>query len=389
MSDPDAPYLSNSDIAELTDWRRHLHRFPELSGQERQTAQMVQAALAQCAPDKTVTGLGGHGVAAIYDGAAPGPTVMLRCELDALPIQELGTPPYRSEIPGKGHLCGHDGHMAIMAGVARWLGRNRPQRGRVILLFQPAEEDGSGARQVIADPQFAALAPDIALSLHNFPGLPLGHASIAAGPMNCASRGMKIMLTGRTAHASEPENGVSPALALAALIPELTGLKRGVETADPDFALATVTHAQLGEPAVGIAPGYAELWVTLRTQLDAAMAQMVAKAEALVTTTAAAHGLTAQISYQDIFQHCVNDAAATRLLTDALDAEGIQWSKGDLPMRASEDFGCFGAQAKSAMVLLGAGKNRPGLHNPDYDFPDALIPIGGRVFIRALRSALY
>lgn len=203
---------------------------------------------------------GPYSVAGIYDSGNDGPTIMLRCELDALPIQEISDLPHKSQDDGKAHLCGHDGHMAILIGVSRWLGKNRPHKGRVVLLFQPAEEDGAGAAKVISDPRFTAIKPDISLALHNYPNLPLGHGAIIAGPMNCASRGMKIRLFGRTAHASEPENGVSPALAIASLIPALTALKRGEGQADPAFVLTTITHAELGEPAFGVAPGEGAVW---------------------------------------------------------------------------------------------------------------------------------
>lgn len=389
MQNHNAPFLSNSDIVQLTQWRRQLHQNPELSGQERATAATVHTALAQTGPDELLTELGGHGVAAVYCGQQAGPTVMLRCELDALPIRETGDVAHRSKTDGKGHLCGHDGHMAILAGVARWLAHNPPKRGRVVLLFQPAEEDGAGAKKVINDARFAAIAPDFALSLHNYPGIAIGHAALAQGPMNCASMGMKTCLTGRTAHASEPENGLSPALAMSSLIPDLTALKRGTNSADPEFALATVTHANLGEAAFGIAPGAAQLWVTLRTQLNDTMDQLVADAEALVFTATQTHGLTAEISYHDVFLHCENHPDATDILAQALEAEAIPFTADHLPLRASEDFGRFGAHAKSAMFLLGSGPETANLHNPDYDFPDALIPIGARVFIRALISVLY
>jgi amidohydrolase len=279
--------------------------------------------------------------------------------------------------------------MAILAGTARWLGRNRPARGRAVVLFQPAEEDGSGAARVIADAGFARLVPDYALALHNYPGLPLGHAVLAPGPMNCASRGMKIVLSGRTAHASQPERGQSPAPALARLIAQLTALGQGDRSADPMFAMATVTHAALGEPAFGIAPGRAELWVTLRTQADRTMADLCDRAETAVHAAANADGLAAAITWHDIFHQCENHPEATQLLMQALAAESIPVTEGNLPMRASEDFGRFGAVAKSAMFLLGAGTDSPGLHNPDYDFPDTLIPVGARVFVRALQTRLF
>ena len=176
-------FLTNQDVVELTEWRRTLHRMPELSGKEANTAREVAAFLSTTKPDRIVTELGGYGVAAIYEGSEPGPSVMLRAELDALPIEELSPIPHRSAIAGTAHLCGHDGHMATLAAVARGLGRQPPRKGRAILLFQPAEEDGSGAAAVLADPRFADITPDFAFALHNMPGIPFGRALLAEGPV--------------------------------------------------------------------------------------------------------------------------------------------------------------------------------------------------------------
>jgi amidohydrolase len=201
-------FLTDRDLVELAAWRRALHREPELSGQEEATARRVEAVLAATRADRIIKGLGGHGVAAVYEGAAPGPTVMFRAELDALPIEEITGLPYRSAMPGKAHLCGHDGHMATLAALARRLGRERPGCGRAVLLFQPAEENGAGAAAVLADPRFHAIAPVHAFALHNLPGLPFGHVALDQGPVNCASRGVGVVLAGKTAHASMPEHGV-------------------------------------------------------------------------------------------------------------------------------------------------------------------------------------
>jgi len=278
--------------------------------------------------------------------------------------------------------------MAVLLGVARALGRQRPARGRVITLFQPAEEDGSGARQVIADPRFAGLAPDYAFALHNMPGVTLGEAVLDTGVMNCASRGLKITLAGRTAHASQPDTGVSPAGALASLMQGFAALEAGATQADPAFARATVTHARLGAPSFGVAPGQAELWVTLRTQQDAGMKALFAKAETLIAREAKGAGLSVDTTVHDRFRHCENDAEAVEIVKAALVAEGIAFGAQDLPMRASEDFGCFGDHAKSAMLLLGAGVDAPALHTPDYDFPDALIETGVRLFLRLVHQRL-
>ena len=383
---PDEQDLAQ-DLADATAWRRKLHRSPELSGEEAQTAREVCAFLASAQPDRILCDLGGHGVAAVYAGAAPGPTVMFRAELDGLPIEEISDLPYRSTAPGKGHLCGHDGHMATLAVLARGLAQRRPARGRAVLLFQPAEENGAGAAAVLRDPRFQEIAPDLAFAYHNLPGLALGRAALAAGPVNCASRGMRVTLSGRTAHASTPENGVSPMRALASLMPSLTALGRG-STLDPDFAMVTVTHARIGEPAFGVAPGHAEIWATLRTLTDPGMEALQAQAEAEVRRTGQENGLRVAIAYEDVFAHCENAPEAVACLRRALEAEGVPHDHENLPMRASEDFGRFGQRAPAAMVFLGSGETHAGLHNPDYDFPDALIGLGARIFMRALRDSL-
>lgn len=380
--------LTNADIAELTDFRRALHRFPEVSGEEERTAATIRAALGPLKPDQIVTGLGGHGIAAVFNGLAPGETVLFRAELDALPIEELGNPPHRSTIPGKGHMCGHDGHMTILLALARLIARRRPARGRVILMFQPAEENGAGAAAVLADPRFAALKPDWAFALHNMPGLPLGHATLRAGTMMCASQGLRIHLTGKTAHASMPETGTSPVHAVARLIPALLSLGPG-GALDERFRMVTITHARMGEPAFGISPGYAELWVKLRTREDGPMAALYAEAAALVRAEAARDGLAVDLATQDAFSATVNDAAAIARLTAALEALNIPHDDRNLPLRGSEDFGRFGeAGARIAMMFLGSGERHAQLHNPDFDFPDDLIAIGTGIFHKVMRDLL-
>ena len=378
--------LTDQDLAEITRWRRRIHSHPELPGEEEHTARAVCEFIAADRPDSIVPALGGHGVAVVFKGPQPGPTVLLRAELDALPIQELSDVPHRSVLPGKAHLCGHDGHSATLLAIGRMLGRERPQRGRIILMFQPAEENGAGAAAVIADPKFAALAPDISFSWHNMPGLPFGHASVIEGPMSCASRGMRISLHGKTAHASQPQNGVSPRAALAELLAALHALNH--DDGGADLTMATITHCQMGAPAFGVAPADAEIWTTLRTLTDDRMAALVERAEALAQAAAQRHELTLAIDYHDIFAHVENAPVAVAHIRRALDAAGVPHGRDMLPMRPSEDFGRFGHRAPAAMFLLGAAERHASLHNPDYDFPDALIPIGADVMLRAARQVL-
>ncbi|MGQ3076603.1 MULTISPECIES: amidohydrolase [Rhizobium/Agrobacterium group] len=380
-------FLTNRDMVELQAFRHDLHRHPEVSGEERETARRVVEALRPLAPSKLLTELGGHGVAAVFESKEPGPTLLFRAELDALPIEEKSQADHRSTVAGKGHLCGHDGHSTIILALATGLSRQPVARGRVVLLWQPAEEDGSGAAAVLADPRFAEIRPDFAYSLHNMPGLAFGTVALKSGPVNCASRGMKIRLSGKTAHASQPETGLSPMAAMSRLMPALTALSNGAPPAT-HFTLATVTHASLGEQAFGIAPGDAEIWVTLRTLIDDRMAELCEKAEQLVVEAAKEGGLEHAISYHDIFFHCENAPEAVTHLQEALTSEGVRYDEGTLPMRASEDFGRLRAICPSAMFFLGAGEKHPALHNPDYDYPDDLTAIGARIFMAVIRKAL-
>ncbi len=364
--------LSHPQITYLTTLRQELHRRPEISGEERQTAERIAGELQTLDADQIWRGLGGHGVAAEFKGTGPGPTVLLRCELDGLPIREISDKAYRSGIEGKGHLCGHDGHMVSMLGVGMHLCDHPPARGRVILLFQPAEENGAGAQAVIDDPHWPELRPDFAFAYHNVPGRPLGEVGLRPGPGNCASRGMQVMLEGKSSHAAAPEDGVSPAGAMAALMIALPALGHG-QIGEDGYSLATLTHARLGEPTFGIAPAHGELRVTLRSMTNARMATMMTQAQSLVRRHA--EGLKVSIAWHDVFRAVVNDPEATDITRSVALALGLRTNEMALPMRWSEDFGRFGDDgAQAALLYIGAGEDHPQLHNPDYDFPDALIP---------------
>lgn len=379
--------LTNSDLVELTDFRRDLHRFPEVSGEEVETARRIAKALTALNPTRILTGLGGHGVAAVFDSGQNGPTVMFRAELDALPIQELSDNAWVSQVRGKGHLCGHDGHMVMLLALGRLLVRKPVASGRIILMFQPAEEDGSGARAVVADPAFEGIAPDWAFAIHNEPGRPFGYVATRPGLINCASQGLEIKLQGKTAHAASPEDGTSPAQAVAALMLSLNELGKGGRL-DDDFRLVTVTHVRMGEPTFGIAPGEAEIYVTLRTTSDNALRNLTTCARQIAGEVAERTDLSVSFQSHDEFAASINDMDAVQIARSAMSAIGVTHGEDGLPMRASEDFGVFGWRAKAAMLCLGPGDGHPALHNPDYDFPDALIPIGAAIFDRIARDLL-
>ncbi|MBT0959028.1 amidohydrolase [Alphaproteobacteria bacterium KMM 3653] len=382
--------LTNSDLIELTTFRHALHRRPEISGEEAETARTIVEALKPMSPTRIVTGLGGYGVAAVFDSGIDGPTVLFRAELDALPIEERNNAiEWLSEISGKSHVCGHDGHMTMLLALGRMISRRPVAKGRVILMFQPAEEDGSGAKAVVKDPAFKDLSPDYAFAIHNEPGIPFGFVATRIGLINCASLGLKITLSGKTAHAADPQDGVSPALAVAKLIPALDALGDGEGGPRNDnFRLVTITHANIGEPTFGIAPGEAQVFATLRTAADANMESLEDAARALTMSVAKEFGLGVEFEVHDHFAASVNDAEAYGVAVKAMDAIGVPHGEAGVPMRASEDFGVFGWSAKAAMLCLGPGEDHAALHNPDYDFPDDLIPIGSSIFERIARDLL-
>ena len=379
--------FDDQEIAHLEAWRRKLHQYPEISGEEVETAREVISFLADTKPDATIADLGGHGVALVYGGKEAGPTVLLRCELDALAIQEISDSPHRSRVDGKAHMCGHDGHMTMMAAVARVLGRNRPSRGRAVLLFQPAEETAHGAEAVLADPKFGQIAPDYSFAIHNMPGLPMAHVAVAGGQITCASMGLLIELTGKTAHASMPETGISPATAIARIIPALQRLEAG-ETIAPGFRRVAVTQVQMGKPVFGITPGSAELRMTLRTPESDAIEGLRAEVLERVGEIAASEGLALAHSTHNFFRACINDAEAAALFEMSARQMGLSRVEAYVPIRGAEDFGLFGSCSKSAMLFIGAGLDRPMVHNPDYDFPDELIPVGAGLFLGVLDALL-
>ncbi len=367
--------------------RRELHAHPELSGCEKETASRILRRFEALRPDETIVGLGGSGIAFVFSGVEPGPTVMLRCELDALPIPESLEIEHRSQFDGVSHKCGHDGHMAILWAVGARLSQSRPSRGRVALVFQPAEETGTGAAAVIADPRFEAVRPDYVFALHNLPRYDLGTVVVREGIFTSASRGAVIRLSGRTAHAAQPETGISPALAMCRVIEKLQSIASILEIGE-EVAFATVVGARLGERAFGTAPGEAEVYATLRAETDGTMERMVARLSAIVEAQSVSENLRAKITYEDVFETTINAPRAVEAIKLAASRCGLSVEFPPRAFRWSEDFGRFTAIAEGAMFGLGAGVRQADLHDPDYDFPDELISIGTELLSEIVMDAL-
>ena len=373
--------------SELIDLRHTLHQKPEHPGQEHETAARIAEIVSRCGSPQVLTGLGGHGLAAVFSADLPGSTVLVRAELDALPIDEPSAPAHHSRVSGLSHKCGHDGHMAILVGLAVRLGERPPELGRVVLLFQPAEETGQGARRVLDDPAFQAIRPDWAFALHNLPGFGLGRVVNRAGAFATASRGLAVELTGATAHAAEPEVGRSPALAVASLIQAFSALGQ-FHTNLSEAAKATVVHASLGEQAFGTSPGHGRVLVTLRAYDAALVDRLEARCRELAAATAQAYGLEVAIQSKEPFPATLNHPQAVEIIAQAAQELGLEAEQPQHPFPWSEDFGHFTAAGPGALFGLGAGRDQAALHHPDYDFPDTLVAPGVDLTERIARLAL-
>jgi len=367
--------------------RKELHQHPELSGEEIKTAQRIKSFLAPNPPSELIEGIGGHGLAAIYSFDAIGPVVMIRCELDALPIEESNLFEYRSETIGLSHKCGHDGHMAMVAGLSYWIKEQSFNKGKIILLFQPAEETGKGAKAIVEDEKFKELIPDYVFALHNIPGEPLN--TIIRIPNNFSStvQSLAVFLKGKESHASEPENGVNPALAIAEIIKQFDLLNNS-NPEKPDFSLLTPVHIKMGQVAYGISAGSGELHFTLRTRDEAHMDNLKQAIKKVLSETSQLYNLELELGWFDYFPTSKNDPFCNKLIQKAAKINNLKIQDKAYPYKFGEDFGWFSKHYKSAMFGLGAGEFSPALHNPDYDFPEEIIPAGMAMFSSIIEQIL-
>lgn len=371
----------------LKELRHDLHRTAEPSGDEERTARVLVDALEPTGPDALETGWGGHGVAAVYSGEDTGPTVLLRADMDALPLDDDPSLPYASRTQGVAHRCGHDGHMAMLVGVGRRLAEARPKRGRVVLMFQPAEETGAGAAGVLEDPRFGDLEPDRVFALHNLPGFPLGSVVVRAGGFASSSRGMIVEYQGRESHAAEPQLGTSPVPALTALADILSSLPQQA-TALHEGAKVTVVGLQAGGAAFGVSPGSGRLMATLRAHAQETMELVARRAAGAAAGLAALHGLRHTITWEEDFPAAENHPGLTGLVEDAARALELDTITRDHPFPWSEDFARFLSRSPGVLFGLGSGPDQPPLHTEGYDFPDELLDTGSGLLFAIAERAL-
>jgi hippurate hydrolase len=379
-------------VAERADdiaaWRRDIHQHPELLYEVHRTAAKVAELLAGFGCDEVVTGLGRTGVVGMIRGR-PGPrTVALRADMDALPITEARPLPYRSVNAGIMHACGHDGHTAMLLGAARHLAETRDFAGTVVVVFQPAEEGGAGGKAMVDDGLMERFGIDEVYGLHNMPGLPVGHFATRPGPLMGCSCIFEIRLTGRGGHAAKPHDCLDPIVVGSQIVTALqTIVSRRV---DPlASAVVSVTRFHAGTTANNIIPQTAVLGGTVRALSDASRAFLAERLRAVAEGIAAANGLAAEVEIEWGYPVVQNHAAQTALAVSvAAEVAGAAHVDADVaPTMGGEDFAYMLLERPGAFVFIGNG-DTAGLHHPDYDFDDAVIPHGVSYWVKLAEAAL-
>jgi len=366
-------------VSSIKNLRKELHQNPELSGQEIETARRIVKFIQKHNDTRIIENIGGHSLAAIYEFENPGPVVMIRCELDALPIQEPNSFNYKSKNEGVSHKCGHDGHMAIVAGLIFWIKKQSFKKGEIILLFQSAEETGKGAKAILDDPKFDSISPDYIFALHNIPGEPLNSVITVESIFSPTVQSLIIHLEGKECHASEPENGTNPAMGVSQLIDKLSTLNN-TDSSDASFALLTPVHISLGQKSYGISPGNGELHYTLRTWTEKNMELLKDRIVYFVNQVTTGENLEKSMKWIEYFPTTQNDIYCKDIIRKVAKKNGLIIKEREHPFKFGEDFGWFSRAHKVGMFGLGAGLDTPALHHSDYDFPEEILEAGMSMF---------
>lgn len=375
-----------SNIEELVKVRHYLHSIPELSGMECKTASFVESHLKMLSPSILYNRVGGHGIVAVFDSGKSGKTLCFRADMDALPIDETTQINHKSKHHGISHKCGHDGHTTILLGFASWLATNTDQySGKVVLVFQPAEETAEGALGILSDERFSQLHPDFIFGIHNLPGYEHGCIIIRDNVFAASTCGLNLKLKGQTSHAGHPEAGNSPLLSMIAVIQYLCALPHQKSTLD-QAAMITITHANLGSKTYGTTPGEAEVMATFRTHDSTLMKVLMAEASKTIKNICNAYGIKHKLSWVERFEAVVNDHNAVSMVEKAASQLGMKVIKPEAPFSWSEDFSYYDRLSKCAFCGIGSGVNTPQLHNEDYDFPDEIIEPAVRLFSKIVSN---
>ena len=373
---------------EVTGWRRHLHTIPELLYDVHQTAGFVEGKLREFGCDEVVPGLGRTGVVGIIKGnLGDGPTIGLRADMDALPLNEITGKPYASQTAGKMHACGHDGHTAMLLGAAKYLAETRNFAGSVAVIFQPAEEGGAGGRAMVQDGMMERFGISRVFGMHNMPGLPVGQFAIRPGPIMAATAEFTITVKGRGGHAAMPHGTVDPIVIASQIVQGLQTI--AARSVDPvDSIVVSVTKFHAGD-AYNVIPQEAQLAGTIRTLRTEVGEASRERMRAICQGIAAAHGATVDVAIDVNYPVTFNNAEETEFASGiAIEVAGAPQVHTDInPVMGGEDFSYMLEARPGAFIFAGNG-DTANLHNPAYDFNDELIPHGISYWVRLTETAL-
>ncbi|KQB98191.1 amidohydrolase [Loktanella sp. 1ANDIMAR09] len=375
-----------ADFAEdMTAWRRHLHQHPELGFDCHETAAFVVEKLRAFGVDEIHEGIATSGVVAIINGKAAGPTIGLRADMDALPMQEETGLEYASTVAGRMHACGHDGHTTILLGAARYLAETRNFAGRVALIFQPAEENGGGGEVMVREGILERFDIAEVYALHSGPGDAVGAFYTTPGPIMAAVDSFHIHITGIGGHGAYPYETADPVVAAVGMVNAIQTIVSRNHVPFEDLVVS-VTQIHTGS-ADNIVPEKAYINGTVRTMAKSVRDMVEKRLAEIVAGHAAAYGVQAEVIYEHGYPATINDpektafaAAVAREISPDVD-DARQYDMG------AEDFSYFLEKRPGAYVYVGNGDSA-GLHHPKYDFADGAAPVGASYFARLVERAL-
>jgi hippurate hydrolase len=385
-----------TEAASIIAVRRDIHAHPELCFQEQRTADVVAGKLAEWGIE-VHRGMGTTGVVGVIKNGSSQRSIGLRADMDALPVNEANTFAHASKHPGKMHACGHDGHTAMLLAAAQHLAKHKHFDGTVVLIFQPAEEGGGGAREMIKDGLFDKFPVDAVFGLHNWPGMPVGTLAVSPGPVMASSNEFKITIRGKGCHAALPHNGIDPVPIACEMVQAFqTIVSRNLKPIDAGVISVTMIHA--GD-ATNVVANSCELQGTVRTFTVEMLDLIERRMKTIAEHVSAAHEATCEFAfvrnYPPTINH-VNEAAFTReVLSGIVGADNVLAQE---PTMGAEDFSYMLLEKPGAYLFIanGEGQHREmghgggpcTLHNPSYDFNDDLIPLGGTVWVRMVEQFL-
>jgi amidohydrolase len=366
-------------LPEITEWRQHLHRNPEILYEVHETAAFVAGKLREFGVDEVVEGIGRTGVVGVIRGKGAGTkTVGLRADMDALPIHEETGLDYASETPGKMHACGHDGHTSMLLGAAKYLAETRNFDGTAVVIFQPAEEGGAGAKAMVDDGLMDRFGIDEVYGMHNGPGIPVGTIVTRPGPLQASSDEFEIVVTGLGGHAAEPHKAVDTTLVAAQIVVTLHSIVS--RSVDPlRSVVLTVGTFRTDSGASNIIAHTARMEGTVRCLHPDDRALMEGRIRRVVEDTASAFGATAELNWIPGYPVTVNHEDATGWAVEAARAVANGVDDTADPIMPSEDFSYMLNERPGAYLFLGNGDSAM-CHHPKYNFNDEAIPYGCSFF---------